>query len=377
MRSTMLDTASSIMVEISPGVTRAVPWGKFTIPGIEGTVRTGTGHDDDGRVAFAIRADTIHAHEEELRELFVEARRIAAAESIYRGKAISIRFKDDDGDARDIPAISFVTPSQQIPIFSRATERTIDANVLTPIRHANIARAAGIPLKRGTLLAGPYGTGKTLLAGMIAVEANANGWTFLYVPECTDLADALAFAQRYQPAVVFCEDVERIAGLERTDTVNELLNTLDGIGSKKDEIMLVLSSNHAEQINPAMRRPGRIDLVLHITPPDADACVRLLQHYGAGTLMPDTDLGRAGEMLAGFNPATVREAMERAKLEAIRRSGGKDPRIIGEDVESVAETLRSERELFAPAIAEDPSHKVVGAGLRALGDAMLNHKPSR
>lgn len=58
------------------------------------------------------------------------------------------------------------------------------------------------------------------------------------------------------------------------------INTLDGVDSKKHEIMVVLTTNDKRAIHPAFVRPGRIDAVIPILPPDNDATVRLVRSYG-------------------------------------------------------------------------------------------------
>lgn len=360
-----------IAVETGPGQTTKVPWGQFAIPGIPGYIECGhTEHD--GRTIFQVHGETLNKHKPEVDALIQRIREIAAAESIYRGKAIQMRFRDDKGRIQDLPSISFLPPSDATPIFARDLERAIEANILTPMRHADMARKHGIPLKRGTLLAGPYGTGKTLLAAMIARESGKAGFTFIYVPEVAELADALDFAQAFQPAVVFAEDVERVAGTDRDEDANRLLNTLDGIGSKAGEVMTVLTSNHPESINPAMRRPGRIDLVLHVEAPDAEACERLVRLYGHGILAHGTNLAEAGMELAGLNPATVREVVERSKLEALRRSAGKACAVTGDDILATAKVLRAERDLFTPRTHNHAEHaRISGRMLTGMGTALL------
>lgn len=370
-------TPEVVNVAISPTETVPVLWGRMALPGIAGYVDTGYEITDDG-LMFEMVATTTHGSETAVRQLFARTRKLALSESLYRGKAFQITFTDHLGDLRPIPEIKFVVPTSNAPIFRRSLESDIATSVLTPIRYAAACRGASIPLKRGVLLAGPYGTGKTLLAGMIANTAVHSGWTFIYVPKCGELSRALMFAKRYTPAVVFCEDVERIAGSDRNNAVNDLLNTLDGIGSKNDEIMLVLTSNHPEDINPAMRRPGRIDLVLEVSPPDAEACERLMRHYAGNSLSVNEDLTNAAMELEGQNPATVREAIERAKLEAIKRDCGPLSTITGQDVLLAAQSIKREHALFTPKSKDDlaPHRRHIGQGFKAFSDLMLDGLPA-
>ena len=67
-----------------------------------------------------------------------------------------------------------------------------------------------------------------------------------------------------------------------------------------------------------MLRPGRVDTVIEVTPPDAQAATKLVKHYGRDIIDPKADLVEVGEMLAGQIPAIIREAVERSKLAAMR-----------------------------------------------------------
>jgi SpoVK/Ycf46/Vps4 family AAA+-type ATPase len=77
-------------------------------------------------------------------------------------------------------------------------------------------QAHKVPLKRGVLLEGPYGTGKTLTAFVTAKKCVENGWTFIMLDRVAALKEALTFARMYAPAVVFAEDIDRSVEGERT-----------------------------------------------------------------------------------------------------------------------------------------------------------------
>lgn len=352
-------------IPIGPDSEMKVAWGRFTLPGVaSGYVETGWNGKQFMLVSEVRRMDS-----DVVEELYARVRAYVLKESIYRGKAIELRFTDEHtGKPMPMPTPTFLRLGDVPPIFSGSLERAIETNVLTPIRHLDAVKAAGIPFKRGILLAGPYGTGKTMAAGWIAKVATANNVTYLYVPKVEELPQALEFAMMFQPCVIMSEDVDRLAGMERTDDVNVLLNTLDGIGNKSADIMTILTSNHAEGINPAMRRPGRIDVTLHIAPPDAEAVDRLIRFYAGTRLADSQDLSLVGEILEGQIPAVIREVVERSKLEALRRSHGKSTTLISLDLEATAATLLIERGLFQPAARPDVIERLG----HALGDRMFS-----
>jgi hypothetical protein len=338
-----------IEVEVELGKTMTVRWGMFELPGMEGAIaQTGVNRDaTSGEFVFTAVIKTKRRWEKRARKILDRARQIAAVESVHKGKAFSIRFFDNDGDAINIPTPQFFRFSDKQPIFNTELEAAIERNIFTPIRHAGELQKLGESLKRGILFAGRYGTGKTMLASHIAQVAIQNGWTFIYVKESKELPQALKYAQKFQPVVVFAEDVDRVAGLQRTDSVNNLLNELDGVDSKSAQIMTILTSNHSSQVNAAMRRPGRIDMVMQVLAPNADTIGRMVKSFVGAGLDPKADTTEIGTVLQGYAPAYIKEACGRARLEALRRTGKSDALITGEDLAAVAREVAAEKQMFS------------------------------
>lgn len=348
-----------IEVEIELGKTISVRWGRFELPTMTGAiVQTGIGRNPAGEFEFQAQLTTVRRWEARARRILNRMREIAEKESLHRGKAFSIKFFDNDGDLLPIPTPKFFPFSAQQPIFRQTLESAIERNVFTPIRHAEQLKAAGESLKRGVLFAGQYGVGKTMLASYIAQFAVKHGWTFIYVKDSEELPYALRYAQRYQPVIVFAEDVDRIAGEERTHEVNNLLNQLDGVDSKSAQIMTILTSNHSNKVNAAMRRPGRIDMVLQVLPPDAEAITRMVKSFAEGSLEPNANLTGISKVLEGFAPAYIKEACSRAKLETLRRTGRMDAKINGDDLTTVAKEVAAERTMFVA--NEEDTNKTSG-----------------
>jgi transitional endoplasmic reticulum ATPase len=348
-----------IEVEVDLDKTISVRWGRFELPTMTGAiVQTQVGRNPSGEFEFVAQLTTVRRWESRARRILDRMRVIAARESIHRGKAFSIKFYDNDGEELPIPTPKFFRFSDQQPLFRKSLENAIDRNVFTPIRHAAELQKMGESLKRGVLFAGQYGVGKTMLASYIAQYAVKHGWTFIYVKDSEELPNALRYAQRYQPVVVFAEDVDRIAGEERTSEVNNLLNQLDGVDSKSAQIMTILTSNHSDKVNAAMRRPGRIDMVLQVLPPDAETITRMVKSFVGTSLAQNADLTGISKVLEGFAPAYIKEACGRARLEALRRTGNFNDPINGDDLKTVAQEVAAERNLFVANEADNT--KVTG-----------------
>lgn len=350
-------------VNVGAGETVQVPWGRIRVPGVDGYVQT-TVHVDKktGQPRFAITGEVRRKHERKIAEIADRAREYVRNHSIYAGKAIRVNF-ERIGDPEEASPTDFNPQFIDVTgvkvdelIFSEEVKAAVNINLFTPITNTEHCRKHGIPLKRGVLLAGQYGTGKTLTAYCAAHLAEKNGWTFLYLEKVDQLPMAINFANLYGPCVIFAEDIDEVMGTqERNEKVNGVLNTIDGLDSKSSEVIVVLTTNHVENVNIAMLRPGRLDAVIHVMPPDADAVQKLIKMYARGLLAKNVDLERVGAILKGRIPAVIREVVERSKLAAIAR-GGLDKKgnltIEGTDLEAAAFAMDNHLRLLEPK-AED------------------------
>lgn len=333
------------MIAVDTGVDtkEMVPWGRFPFPlDKDGYLQTAW-NEVDGRIVFSVVGELKKKWLPNVQALMKLTEKYVAEQSIYRGKALRIDFSVNVPEPRFVDLRGIDVAEM---VYTRELTQLIESNVFTPIRHAAECRKAGIPLKRGALLAGPYGTGKSLLARAVAKTGTDHGWTFIYIADASQLPAAIRFANMYQPAIIFAEDVDRHVTGERTEQMDTILNTLDGIDSKHTELMVILTTNHLDQINRAMLRPGRLDVILNITAPDAEAVQRLVTMYVRGRLEEGTDLAKAGELLAGYTPAIIREVVERAKLTGIARTGDANAALTGEDIVVSAMTMVQQQNLL-------------------------------
>lgn len=309
---------SMITIDIGPNEKAQVPWGAFSLPGVKGLLQTDI-NKKAGRLCFALTASVQRKDEATIKKVFEMVREELKTNSIYRGKAIKMRFRDDSGRVLQMPEPSFLhtdSISEDMVIYSDAVQDQIRTNLFTPITRVKDCIANGMAVKRGVLLGGIYGTGKTLAAHVASKLAVDNGITYLYIPRADELNDAIEFAKQYQsPAcVIFCEDIDRALSGQRSVKMDDILNIVDGIDSKNANLIVVLTTNALDNINPAMLRPGRLDAVIEVTPPDAKAVGKLLRLYGGNAIKPETNLDTASNELAGNIPAVIAEVVKRAKL---------------------------------------------------------------
>jgi ATPases of the AAA+ class len=376
-----------LTVEVGVNETLQVPWGRFALPNVNGWIQTGASKVR-GRMVFQLQAMVLRRHESEVKAIAEAVRQEVAHNSIYRGKAVKLAFTDEhsmwSGDTR-VAEISFMDVGgikREDLVYSRDVEDSILTNLIAPLENRSKLAKYGIPFKRGILLAGIYGTGKTMATNLAAKVAADNGITFVHITDASDFAEGLVFARQYQPAILSCEDIDRVTSGERDHALDTILNTIDGIDSKATDVMVVVTTNNVHAVHQGMLRPGRLDAVIEVKPPDAEAVMRLIRLYGRGQVAPDADLTRVGRLLNGQIPAVVREVIERAKLAAIRL-GSEDAQgnLVITDAALVdsANTMRMQIELLNRTPEASPSDlerfgaafgKSAGRGLQAMAETM-------
>lgn len=345
--------ATMLNVEVSYGQHEQVPWGPFSIPGIEGVLETDISRTDDGQMCFILKGEVLQKHKKQIAELANDVRTYLKTHSIYKGKAIRLRTADD-GAVELTTAPNFIDLSrvnEEELTFSDAVRSHVETSLFTPIERTQACRQYGIPLKRGVLLEGPYGTGKTLTAYVTAKKCEKNGWTFIYLDRVTGLKEAFELARQYSPAVIFAEDIDRVVSGERSVKIDDVLNNIDGIESKGSEVITILTTNYVDKIERAMLRPGRLDAVISVEAPDAKAAEKLMRIYSRGLIAVNENLVEASAELSGQIPAVIREVVERAKLYAIHRTGAIEE-LKGADLALAARSMKNHLALMAPKVVE-------------------------
>jgi hypothetical protein len=315
--------AASISVPTGVNTTQQIPWGPIKVRGLAHAFCPHVQEDRDGNEALYIHNNIRAKDKKKVDRIISKTVEILSERSIYKGKAIEVEFASmaTGGHGAKLvakpPIFIDIGNGNDELIFGEKVQRLLDVNLFTPIRSTQACRDHNIPRRRTILLAGGYGVGKTMTARQTASECVKNGWTYIYVRDLGSLEKALYFAKKYQPAVVFAEDINRITDGNRDAAMDKLLNTLDGVDRKDDEVMVIFTTNDMDDIHPSMLRPGRVDSVITIEPPDSKAAERLVRLYGRGLIADEADLTRTGKMLDGQIPAIIREAVERSKLAAI------------------------------------------------------------
>ena len=213
----------------------------------------------------------------------------------------------------------------------------LEASFLAPMRNPELRRLYGKSLRGGLLLYGPPGTGKTFIARAIAGEMGAG---FLSVT-LTDILDhymgisennlhrIFQKARNNAPCVLFLDEIDAL-GIKRSLTrnsgmrsvVNQLLEELDGIGNDNEGVYILAATNTPWDIDPALRRPGRLDRTLLVLPPDKPARATILHTHLRERPVEGIDLQILARMTEGLTGADLSHvcdsAAEKALIDSVR-----------------------------------------------------------
>jgi transitional endoplasmic reticulum ATPase len=215
-------------------------------------------------------------------------------------------------------------------------KQTLTESVLWPLTYPDTFARLGVQPPRGVLLYGPPGCGKTYLVKAIAGTGKANvlsvkGAELLskWVGESERaVRELFRRAREAAPTLVFLDEVDALAPIrgQATDggttdrVVAALLTELDGVESLRN-VVVIGATNRPDLIDPALLRPGRLERLVFVPPPDAEARTAILRAAAkAVPLDPSVDLAALGAELDRFSAADCAALIREAALSAMRES---------------------------------------------------------
>lgn len=312
---------TSVTVTIGLNKTTVVPVGDVAIPGlpIKFSISVRQDKNDPMNSSVNVTAQCKRRYDPIIKALEAEVQDYLRNHSIFQNQGITskFRFVDFSGDVSKV-------------VYSPHEAKVLNANLFNILEHADAVEKSIGTIKRTILLYGAYGSGKTFTGKIAAQVALKNGWTVMTVEPGDNFEQAFRFAMRYQPCLLQFEDVDSITGdRERDVDLNKILDVMDGVLTKDAKVITLFTTNHKDRINRAMRRTGRIDVMLELGKITRESIVPMVKAYCGDALDGELDQDALFAESSGFSPVYVAEAVRRAKLYAI--SDGRTI-INGEDV---------------------------------------------
>ena len=218
--------------------------------------------------------------------------------------------------------------------LERIKQQLVEA-VEWPIKNIQSYHRLGIDPPTGLLLYGPPGCGKTLLARAVATESEAN-FISIKGPELLSkwvgesekaIREVFRKAKLAAPCIIFFDELDSIAakrGSSGTESgvtervISQLLTELDGLSQAK-EIILIAATNRPDILDPALIRPGRIDRLSYVPPPEEEDRLKIFTIFTEKMpLDDDVDLQSYAQQTEMFSGADIESLCREAAIRALR-----------------------------------------------------------
>ena len=274
-----------------------------------------------------------------------EIERLMRVHDVFRGQVLSFTESEHHGNE----LVSFLprpAVTAQDVVLPEGVLENIEQHIIGVADWSAELLRAGQHLKRGLLLHGPPGTGKTHTVRYLTGRLASSTVILLTGRSIRFIDQAAALARRLQPSMVVLEDVDLVA-TDRDYTPDgnpllfSLLDAMDGVGADAD-VTFVLTTNRADILETALAdRPGRVDLAIEIPRPDAGCRERLLRVYVRGLAL-DADLDPVVTGTEGVTASFVKEMIRRTVLVSLR-AGERPPVLRDAHFAEVLAEMNSER----------------------------------
>jgi transitional endoplasmic reticulum ATPase len=210
----------------------------------------------------------------------------------------------------------------------------IRLKIIHPLTHSHLYAAYGKAIGGGIILLGPPGCGKTYLARATAGEVKA---AFLTV----GINEVLAMgsgqseknlhgffqqARTNRPCVLFIDEADALGANPsnmrssgQRPLINQLLAELDGVAVSNQGMLVLAATNAPWNLDPALLRPGRLDRILFVPPPDEAARIVILRLHCRNKSLNLVDFQKIGRKTEGFSRADLMALVDGAEEKKLRQ----------------------------------------------------------
>lgn len=341
-----LSTASSMHFAVGPGETSALPFARFWAKRGSWILRVRL--EQHSRRAI-VELASVRARPEVVQDILSDS----FACSIFRERFLAFKVVEGGGYDDDYVLTGSTTltfydgepVSENDIVLPEETLSVLRRNVVDLAMRREILKAHDIPIRRGVLLHGPPGTGKTFTCRYLAslldgvTILSAAGLALTRVGELFELARGLA------PAMVVLEDVDLVFQSREQNAfgapLGSLMDELDGL-SPNAEVSVLMTTNAIDRLEAAIRdRPGRISQSIYFGPPSAELRKRYLLHALRGRDLSRVDVDRLVEMSADAAQVFLTEWANRALQ--IATEDGDELRLTTSSFEAAFEEMTGDR----------------------------------
>ena len=215
-------------------------------------------------------------------------------------------------------------------------KRTLNDNLITAIKEPAKFQKMGIKPPKGALLYGPPGCGKTLLARALATESGAN-MIFVRGPEILSkwvgesekaIREIFRKAKASSPCIIIFDELDSLARAKSIEDggvgerlLSQLLTEMEDGGAAR--VIVVGISNRPDLIDPSLIRPGRLDLIIFIPPPDEKGRLEIIKILTKQMPLSDVDLKEIALATKGYTGADLIAICREAAVHAMRNDSPK------------------------------------------------------
>lgn len=344
---------------LADGSRTKVPYGSIDMSDLGEGSKIDISYDNTRHMLF-VKGQCQYKFQSLIDDIIEKTRSLLATDSIYKNQVLEIV------DINEPHIMHLDGIEDQLMILSKKTDfdlQPLRSRILYPERCIE----NGIPLKYGCLLEGKYGTGKTLLAFKLAVEAVKHNWAFIYLKDPSLLAESLRMCKTIDRSgngvIVFVEDIDQVTRGQRDQKLQDILNTLDGGDTKSLNVITLFTTNHIELIEPTFLRGKRIGSIITMDTLDEDSAERFIKasfKKEEGYKL-DGDFTQVYKLIANSDiaPAFMAEIVEAIKSKLIFMD---DNKVTPFHIESSVQSYKRQVELSKKKdMTETPGEKLVSA----------------